>query len=144
MSGRLRDQLALQAMVNIARAHDRQSEMVPSLENLASYQQVPLEALERMLEALRRDGLVARSTEDPPRFLPGASLQRIKLADILRSARRAEDNGQSETCRSDSEVSGFLQTLEQDLDTHLGQESLLDFLQRFEDKSRHESSLVQR
>ena len=142
MSGRMRDQLALQAMVNIARAHDQQSELIPSLENLASYQQVPVSALKRMLDALQSDGLIRLSGQNPPLYLPAASLQRIKLADILRSAHAAEDGGQSDGCRSDAEVSKFLKELEQALETHMNEESLDGFLKRFEDGSRHENSIV--
>ena len=142
MSGRLRDQLALQAMVSIARVHHGQSELVPSLENLAGYQQVQVDALQRMLDALERDGLVQRSAQDPPLYLPGASLQRIKLADILRSARHAEDGGQSDSCRSDAKVSGFLKALEEEFASKIGQESLFEFIQEPEEDSRHEDSLI--
>ena len=142
LSGRLRDQLALQAMVSIARVHHGQSELIPSLENLAGYQQVPEDVLQRMLDALERDGLVQRSAQDPPRYLPGASLQRIKLADILRSARYAEDHGQSDSCCSDARVSEFLRAMEQEFESKLDQESLFEFIQEFEDESRNEDSLV--
>ncbi len=142
LSGRLREQLALQAMVNIARAYDQRSALVPSLENLASYQRVPEAALKRMLDALQHDGLVQRSAQDPPLYLPGSSLRQIKLADILQSARKAEDNGHNNICRSDAEVSNYLGGLEQALDSHMGEESLAQFIQSFEDESRHEDSLV--
>jgi membrane protein len=142
MSGRMRDQLALQVMVNIARAHDQQSELPPSLENLAGYQQVPVGALKRMLDALQSDGLIQLSAQNPPLYLPAVSLQRIKLTDILRSARAAEDAGQTDSCRSDAEVSKFLKEIEQELEAHMGEESLDEFLKRFEDGSRHENSIV--
>ncbi|MBT8435711.1 MAG: YihY family inner membrane protein [Gammaproteobacteria bacterium] len=142
MSGRMRDQLALQAMVNIARAHNQQSELPPSLENLASYQQVSAEALKRMLDALQSDGLIQLSAQSPALYLPAVSLQRIKLADILRSARAAEDDDQANSCRSDAAVSEFLQDLEQALEAQLGEESLDQFLKRFEDSAQHENSLV--
>lgn len=142
MSGRMRDQLALQAMVNIARAHDQQTELLPSLENLASYQQVPVGALKRMLDALQSDGLIQLSAQTPPLYLPAVSLQRIKLADILRSARLAEDDGQTDSCRSDAAVSRFLKKFEQGLEAQLGEESLGEFLERFEDGSKHENSIV--
>jgi membrane protein len=142
LSARLRDQLALQAMVTIARAHDRQSEVVPNLENLAAYQQVPATILERMLDALAEDGLVTLSAENPPHYLPGASLQRIRLLDILRSARNAEDEGQSDSLRSDVGVSSLLQALEQQIDTRLGDQTLADFLQETEEDKPHEDSLV--
>jgi membrane protein len=142
ISGRMRDQLALQAMVNIARAHDQQSDLLPSLENLAACQQVPVEVLRRMLDALQGDGLIQQSAQDPPHYLPGASLQRIRLADILSSARRAEDDGRSERLHSDAVVDGLLRELEQDLDLRLGEESLAGLLQKFEDETKYEDSLV--
>jgi len=144
LSAHMRLQLALQAMVNIARSHDQQSELIPSLENLARYQQVPPEELKPVLDALQRDGLVQQSTQDPPFYLPGSSLQRIKVVDILRSAREAEDNDQTDSYRSDLAVSKFLTELEHELESLVGEESLVKFLQRFEDESGHENSLVQR
>ena len=138
----MRDQLALQAMVNIARAHDRQSELFPSLENLAARQQVPVEVLRRILDALQGDGLIQQSKQDPPHYLPGASLQRIKLAEILRSARQAEDDGRSERLHSDAVVGRLLRQLERDLESHLGEDSLAELLQKFEDDAKHEDSLV--
>ena len=142
LSARLRDQLALQVMVNIARAFDRRSELVPNLKNLAAYQQVPAPVLARMLEALQQDGLVTQSAENPPSYLPGAALQRIRLVDILRSARNAEDDGQSENLRSDAGVSRFLQSLEQQLEAQLGDDTIAGFLQTIEEDQLHEDSLV--
>ena len=136
------DQLALQVMVSIARAYDRQSDLDPSLENLAADQQVPAIVLERMLDALADDGLVTLSADKPPRYLPGASLQRIRLLDIMRSARNAEDEGQSDVLRSDAEVSRLLQELEHQLDAQLQDQTLAEFLQITEENKTHEDSLV--
>ena len=134
LSGRLRDQLALQVMVSIARAYDQQSELLPSLANLAADQQVPVSVLERMLFALQEDGLVTQTADSPPRFVPGTALQRIRLIDILSSARLAEDDGQSDSLRSDVEVLRLLQSLQQQLEVQLGEETLADFIQKEEDK----------
>ncbi len=142
LSARLRYQLALQAMVSIARAHDRQSDLDPSLENLAAYQQVPAIILERMLDALADDGLVTLSAENPPRYLPGASLQRIRLLDILCSARDAEDEGQSDNLRSDTVVTNLLHDIEQKLEVQLEDKTLADFVQKTEEDKPHEDSLV--
>jgi membrane protein len=142
LSGRMRDQLALQAMVDIARAHDRQSTLLPSLENLAISQQVPVDVLKRMLDALQADGWISQSAEDTTHYLPAVSLQRIRLVDILRSARLAEDDGQTGRFRSDAVVGSLLRELEQDLELHLGEATLADLLQKFEDDAKHEDSLV--
>ena len=142
LSARLRDQLALQVMVNIARAHDRQSELVPTLKDLAAYQQIPTPLLARMLDALEQDGLVIQSADNPPSYLPGAALQRISLVDILQCARNAEDGGQSDKLRSDAGVSLLLQSLEQQLDAQLGDETLAGFLHTIEEDRSNEDSLV--
>lgn len=134
LSGRLRDQMALQAMISIARAHDRQSDLVPTLAGLCADQQVPETVLERMLDALQRDGLVTQTMDNPPRYVPGASLQRIRLVDILNSARNAEDDGQSDNLRSDAEVSRLLASLQQQLEESLGDESLAQLLQKIEEE----------
>jgi membrane protein len=142
ISGRMRDQLALQAMVNIARAHDQQSELLPSLENLAACQQVPVEVLRRILDALQGDGLIQQSKREPPHYIPGVSLQRIKLADILRSARQAEDDGRSERLQCDAVVNRLLRELDAELESHLAEQSLAELLQKFEEDTKHEDSLV--
>jgi membrane protein len=142
LSARLRYQLALQVMVSIARAHDRQSELVPSLKNLAAYQQIPTLVLARMLDALEQDGLVIQSADNPSSYIPGAALQRISLVDILHCARNAEDEGQSDNLRSDAEVSRLLQSLEQQFDAQLGDETLAEFLQTIEEDRSNEDSLV--
>ncbi len=142
LSSLMRDQLALQAMVDIARAHDRQSTLLPSLENLAISQQVPVDVLKRMLDALQADGWISQSAEETTHYLPAVSLQRIRLADILRSARQAEDDGQTERFRSDAAVDSLLRELERDLELRLGEETLADFLRKFEDDAKHEDSLV--
>jgi membrane protein len=142
LSARLRYQLALQVMVSIARAHDRQSELVPSLKNLAAYQQIPTLVLARMLDALEQDGLVIQSADNPSSYIPGAALQRISLVDILHCARNAEDEGQSDNLRSDAEVSRLLQSLEQQFDAQLGDETLAGFLNTIEEDRSNEDSLV--
>lgn len=143
LSTRMRDQLALQAMVNIARAHDdRQFAGGSSLGNLAAYQRVPVDVLQRILNALQADGLIRRSADDPPQYLPGASLRKIYLFDILRCARQAKDPDRSAGLRVDPPVSAMLGELERNLETYLGEKTLADLLLNFEDETTHEDSLV--
>jgi hypothetical protein len=60
----------------------------------------------------------------------------------MRCARHAEDDGLSDNLRSDVEVSRLLQSLEQQLDERLGDETLASFLQTMEQEKTHEDSLV--
>lgn len=142
LSAAMRDQLALQAMYSVARAHDEPSATPPTLEILAANQQVPVGVLRRMLDALEADGLLLRSASDPPVYLPGFSLQRIRLLDILRCARRAEEEHHGDGFCSDSPVKELLRGLDQDLETRLGDTSLADLIQNREDESADEDRLV--
>ncbi len=142
LSARLREQLTLQVMVDIARAHDRRIDLVPTLENLAAYQQVPADVLQRLLNTLEADGLLQQSADEPPRYLPGTTLQRIRLIDIWNSARAAEEGERAERFRTDAPVAGLLRDLDQGLQIRLGDTTLVEFLQRFDSESEHENSLV--
>lgn len=105
LSARMREQLALQVMRNIALCYDQQSDMLPTIDNLANYQQVPVETLTRMLGALEQDGLVRQSNDESAQYLPSRSLSQIKLLDVLRSSRDAEDESQTMQLHSDESVS---------------------------------------
>jgi len=142
LSARMRDQITLQAMYEIARAHNEPGNTAPTLENLAASQQVPLGALQHILDALEADGLLQRTAGDPPAYLPGIASSRIRLLDILRCARRAEDECHDDRFHCDQPVAQLLQGLERDLEIRLGESSLADLLQSHEDEVTDEDRLV--
>ena len=143
LSARAREQLALQVMLNIALAHDRSTDMLPTIDNLANYQRVPVKALARMLDALEQDGLVCQSNDEVARYLPARSPARIQLVDILRSARAAEDNRQTMQLHSDAPVSRLLAQIEKDLEARLGNQTLAHFVQHAsQPEKNNENSLV--
>ncbi len=142
MSARMREQLALQVMVSIALAHDRRDDMPTDLKNLADYQQVPREMLIRMLDALQAGGLLQQTAGKTPHYLPGASLRSIRLVDILRCARNADDYGNSAHFHCDGQVSGLLAQAEVDSEARLGDQTLAEFIQNHESRATHEDSLV--
>ena len=109
---------------------------------LAAYQQVPADVLQRLLKALEEDGLLQLSADEPPRYLPGTTLQRIRLIDIWNCARAAEEGGQDQQFRTDAPVTDLLRDLDQGLSGRLGETTLADFLQHFDTGSEHENSLV--
>jgi len=128
LSARMREQLALQAMRNIALCYDQQSEMSPTVGNLAHYQKVPVDTLVRMLAALEQDGLVCQSNDETSHYLPSRSLSQITLLDILHSARDADANSQIMQFHSDEPVSKLLKQIENDLETRLGQQTLSELI----------------
>ena len=142
LSARMRDQLALQAMVDIARAHDRQSESAPTLENLAAHQQVPIPMMSRVLNVLEADGLIRRSADSPTRYLPAHSLAQISIIDILGSARVAEDAGRTQLAHCDADVAELLRQLETEIKTLLGGKSLADLIENQEPREEDEDRIV--
>ena len=134
LSTRQREQLALQAMVDIARTHDRQSDLQTSLQNLARRQRIPAALLLRVLDALQAAGLVQQSADDPPRYLPGCSLERLRIADIVSIARQASTRSRRDSVlRSDASVTELLDGLDASLESYLGDLTLAEFIQRTED-----------
>ena len=142
VSARMRDQLALQAMLDVGRAHDDPEQPAPNLNQLARRQRLPAEVLLRLLKALEADGLLTRASGDRHGYLPGAALERIRLADILLSVRRAEDDGRSDELFCDTPVAELLLRLETDLCDRLGECTLADLIRNPEDENTDENSFV--
>jgi hypothetical protein len=83
-----------------------------------------------------------QSADTPPLYLPARSINRIKLAQILRSARYAEDDSQSDGFRSDEPVSKLLESFEEEFESRLGKTNLAEFLHSYECGNSNEDSLV--
>ena len=128
MGARMREQLALQLMLNIARWPDQQANMRCSIENLARQQQMPVEILRRMLNTLVADDLVLHSNDDPPHYLPSRSISHIRLIDILSSARGAEGPGPSNNFYCDKSVLNLISDIESSYESVLGELTLAELL----------------
>lgn len=123
------EQLVLQTMVNLGRAYERQFELIPTLDNLAAYQQVSVELLERILSSLEADGLIYRSNDDPPHYLPARSNERIRLVDILRGFGKLDDD-------VDDPAAKLLQDIDDAYGSVLGEQTLADFLTQYAGKNQ--------
>jgi membrane protein len=128
LGARMREQLALQLMLNIARWPDQQSNMRSSIANLARQQQMPVEILLRILNALEGDGLVRRSGDGPQYYVMARSVSRIRLFDVLSSVRGAEgiDPGKGFYC--DKSVLNLLKDIESSYESVLGELTLAELL----------------
>lgn len=123
-STRQQEQLALRAMMSIARAYYGQSEMKPTLENLASDQQVSVEVLEPVLGALVDDDLLRYSNDNLCCYLPARSIDLIHLKDILRSFRDSDD-------ALDDPVAKLSRNIDLAYDSALGEQTLAEFLTQY-------------
>jgi len=128
LSARMREQMALQVMRNVALCYNQQSEILPTIDNLANYQKVPVETLTRMLSALEQDGLVRQSNDEVAQYLPSRPLSQITLLDVFRSSRDADTQNQVMLSYSDDSVSKLLKEIESDFETRLKKQTLLDFI----------------
>ena len=134
----MHERLALQAMVNIARASDGPSGTNPTLEDLARTQQVPAEALERVLGVLEADGLVCRTNDLPACFLPARPVDRIHLNEILRGSRETQDG-------LDEPVEKLFQEIDHSYYSALGKRTLAEFLRQYDNENQghqREDSLI--
>ncbi len=128
LSARMREQMIFQLMVNIARHHDQQSDIPTSIDNLATYQQVPVEIIARMVQALEDDNLIRQSNDEFQTYLPARSLNRILLIDVLRSSREAEDNRKKANLYCEPAVASLMLDIEQQFESRLGEATLADFI----------------
>ncbi|MFA9420558.1 MAG: YihY/virulence factor BrkB family protein [Gammaproteobacteria bacterium] len=130
LSARMREQVVLQLMVSIGRYYDARSDLPTTIDNLANYQQVPVEMIGRMLDALEQDELVRRSSDIPPCYLPARSISRISLNEILRSSREAESADHVDVFVCDASVSSLLNHVDERYTFVLGDRTLADFLEK--------------
>ena len=128
LSVRMREQLIFQLMVNIARHHHRQSPVSTTVDNLARYQRVPIEVIRRMIHCLKEDGLIMSSNDRPRRYFPARSADDIRLVEILRSARRAEDNRQRGSLYCEPAVASLLEKMDSEYQSWLGEQTLAEFI----------------
>lgn len=91
LSNRVREHLALEACALIARRF-RSGDPGPSATSIARELMVPRDAVLDVLETLETERLLVRTVKgDGEVFVPGREPERIPLADILKTVRRAEE-----------------------------------------------------
>jgi membrane protein len=91
LSPRMRERVAVEAMFQIAQAHCYGLQL-PTRLDLADRVDVPLEALDEVLESLCREGLLIAAGENGGIVVPGRDLARISVAEVLGIVRRADES----------------------------------------------------
>ena len=82
------ERLGFLAMLLVGRNHYQKGPPW-SLEAMARQVRAPMEMLEKATDALEADGLLVRTRDEPPRFLPGVPLDETTAAAVLAALRRA-------------------------------------------------------
>ncbi len=113
-SAEMQEGLALQLMLEIGKAFYKPDGFTATRENLAEHLKIPHNMTHRMLDNLVEYGLIVPSLENKEsRYLPVKSIDQIKLFDILKVARKVDDNGLLEQLHRSSNIS----SLQQDIDS---------------------------
>ncbi len=88
LSNRMRERLGLMLMHMIGRRY-RDGDPAWTFAGLTQRLGVPTYALQRVLDSLEQGGMLLRTGEDPPAFLPSRDLGSIMLRDLLHAVRTA-------------------------------------------------------
>lgn len=128
ISAMMGENLALQLMVEIGREHYQPRGLLPTQENLAENLKVPQSMVVRLLNTLTECGLIVQTREHNGPYLPARSIDRIKLIDILRFARQADDHGMLEQMQTDHAVTKLQQDIEACVLQAVGEKTLQDLV----------------
>lgn len=93
LSNRVRERVALQITAQIARTFYDGGEPW-ALARLVTRLHLPREATERMLLSLEEDGLLIRTSDEPPCFIPARPPDETQVKTILDAVRVAGEHGQ--------------------------------------------------
>jgi membrane protein len=117
LSNRVKERLALSATLLIGQSYYRQ-EQPWTLERLAMRLRVPRDVLGSVLGALERAGLMKRTADKPPVYLPGRAPETTPIKTVLDAARRAEERHMALSSVATDPV---IERLEAMLDAAVGQ-----------------------
>lgn len=117
ISPREQERLALSIMSLIGRAH-YQGTSAWTMEQLAKQARLPVSNLERLLDALEAGGLIARTADEPPGYLPARALESIAIKDLLDVVRNAGDG--IDEAHGIAPLSRAVESLFSDIDAQLG------------------------
>jgi membrane protein len=90
LSNRVKERIALTVAILIGRSYYGQ-ENAWTLERLAGRLQVPRDVLQLVLGALEKAGLMKRTADKPPLYLPGRPLETMPVKAVLDAVREAEE-----------------------------------------------------
>jgi len=141
ISAVMRENLAFQLMLEIGQQHYHSNGFIPTRKNLAARLKVPQVMTVGMLNNLESCGLIVRSAEKESRYLPLQDCEHIKLIDILRAARNADDKGLQNQLQKSAVVTRLQQDIDQNLQQLLNDKTLKQLiLQNME--TLNENSIV--
>jgi membrane protein len=134
LSNRMRERLALALASRIVYNH-YQSEPAWTAERLAHAVAMPLTNVRQVLTMLEHAGIVLRTDNEPPRFVPAHAPEESQVIDLLRFVRRwGEDTVGTQSPRSSPAIETLEQRIDVAVSNALSDMSLRDLAESLDDQ----------
>ncbi len=131
LSARLREKIGLLLMLRIGQSFHNDSEKLTK-QQLSRNLDIASEALSMVISPLEEHGLITESCDTKRAYLPGRSLEHIRISEIWEAVRSAQESTHLNPANvaSDESVDRLLQTINESVSTSMGDMTLLDLVER--------------
>ena len=131
LSARLREKIGLLVMLRIGQSFHRDSEKLTK-QQLSKNLDIAAEALALVTQPLEKNGLLTESCDKHRVYLPGKSLEHIKIHEIWDAVRSAQESTHlnPDNVASDESVDQLLQNINESVNNALEDMTLLDLVER--------------
>jgi membrane protein len=130
LSARLREKIGLLVMLRVGQSFHQDSEKFTK-QQLSKNLDIAAEALALVIRPLEKHGLLTESCDNSRVYLPGKSLERIKIREIWDAVRSAQESTylNPDNVASDESVDGLLHNINESINNSLDNMSLLDLVE---------------
>ena len=131
LSARLREQIGLLIMLRVGQSFHRDSDKLTK-QQLSKNLDIAAEALSLVIRPLEKHGLLTESCDKHRVYLPGKSLEHIKIREIWDAVRSAQESTHlnPDNVASDESVDQLLQNINESVNNALEDMTLLDLVER--------------
>ena len=136
LSARLREKIGLLLMLRIGQSFHRDSAKLTK-QQLSKNLDISAEALSLIIRPLEKHGLLTESCDKKRVYLPGRSLEHIKIAEIWHAVRSAQESTHlnPDNVASDESVDRLLKNINESINSSLDDMTLLDLVEHSQSSS---------
>jgi membrane protein len=134
LSARLREKIGLLLMLRIGQSFHHDGEKLTQ-QQLSRNLDIAAEALSLVIKPLKENGLITESCDRKRVFMPGRSLEHIRIGEILDTVRSAQESThlKPDNVASDASVDNLLLSINESVNSTIGDMTLLDLVERSAD-----------
>ena len=131
LSARLREKIGLLLMLRVGQSFHHDGDKLTK-QQLSKNLDIASEALSLIIQPLEQHGLLTESCDKKSVYLPGKSLEHIKILEILQAVRSAQESTHlnPDNVASDESVDNLLQNINESISNSIGDMTLLDLVER--------------